>query len=277
MGMQPSELYLELANHYDQRGEAQSRDRFLVLAADAAMTAGDATEAEQLRQRLLSLNPHHLLKPFRSFEEALKSRDVTDYINALRRRHPTDQVAGLVQSTTRAAPQPAAASEPKPHLHVPPPQPEPKPHLHVPPPQPVKVEPAPRPVEVYRMRPPDEPPPTTVRPRAVPPPPPLPNLPAKTARPRPVVESKALPPLPVAAEASRPRTPSPFRPEPLPLPRPSVPVYQGIRLAPTPGAWLCSVLFFVLLVGGLGLTALALGRVFLPADLVNFTFLPNRE
>src|SRR3954453_10161227 len=101
MGMQPSELYLELADYYDQRGEAQSRDRFLVLAADAAKTAGDANEAEHLRQRLLSVNPHHLLKPFKSFEEALKSRDVTDYINALRRRHPADQVASLVQSTIR--------------------------------------------------------------------------------------------------------------------------------------------------------------------------------
>ena len=72
-------------------------------------------EAEHLRQRLRrSLNPHHLLKPFKSFEEALKSRDVTDYINALHsdaiRR---SQVANLVEKSTvrtKASPE-AAASE----------------------------------------------------------------------------------------------------------------------------------------------------------------------
>ncbi len=82
--MELSELYLELSDYYDHRGEAQSRDRFMVLAADAALRGGDPEEAEHLRQRLLTLNPHHLLKPFKSFEDAQKSRDVSDYVNALR-------------------------------------------------------------------------------------------------------------------------------------------------------------------------------------------------
>lgn len=268
--MQPSQLYLELADYYDQRGEAQSRDRFLVLAADAAMTAGDHTEAEHLRQRLLSLNPHHLLKPFKSFEEALKSRDVTDYINALRRRHPADQVTNLVESTVRPTTPPARIVEPGPHLHVPPPQP-------------VRVEPVPiqRPVEVYQMRPPEEPAPTTIKPRPVPAPPSLPGAPANPGRPRPVAEARSspqsLPPLPLSPEPSRTRAPSPFRPEPVPLPHPSVPVYQGIRMAPTPGAWLCSVLYVLFLVGGIGLAIYSLGRVFLPADLVDFTVFPRGE
>jgi hypothetical protein len=58
---------------------------------------------------------------------------------------------------------------------------------------------------------------------------------------------------------------------------PSVPVYQGIRMVATPGAWLCSVLFVLLLVGGVGLTMYSLGRVFLPAELVDLSFLPHRE
>lgn len=268
--MQPGPLYLELAEHYDQRGEAQSRDRFLVLAADAALAAGDVNEAEHLRQRLLSVNPHHLLKPFKSFEEALKSRDVSDYISALRRRHPADQIAGLVASTVRPA---ADAAR----------NPAPGPHLHVPPAQPTRAEAAAehRPVEVYRLRPTEEPAPTSIKPRPVPPPPPLPTPPAKPARLRAAPEPKSLPhslpPLPLPPEPSRARASSPFRPQPIPLAQPSTPVYQGIRMAATPGAWLCSVLFFVLLVGGVGLTVYSLGRVFLPAEVFNLNFIPNRE
>jgi hypothetical protein len=262
--MQSSELYLELADYYDQRGEAQSRDRFLVLAADAARTDGDANEAEQLRQRLLALNPHHLLKPFKSFDEALKSRDVTDYINALRRRHPADQVASLVQSMVHATPKTAAA-------------PERDVHLHVPEPQSSKPEPAPRPVEVYRMRPPDEPAPTAIKARPVPSPPPLPNPPASTGRPRLTADSRSLPPLPLPVEPFRERSPAPFRLHPVSVPQPAVPVYQGARMAPTPGARLCSVLFLLVLVAGAGLLVYSLGRVFLPAELVNTSFIPTRE
>jgi hypothetical protein len=80
--------YHELAESYEQRGEAQMRDRFLVLAADAALTAGRPDEAERYRKRLLQLNPHHLLKPYASFAEAMKSRDVKDYIEALRKYPP---------------------------------------------------------------------------------------------------------------------------------------------------------------------------------------------
>jgi hypothetical protein len=268
--MQPTELYLELSDYYDQRGEAQSRDRFLVLAADAAMTAGDREEAERLRQRLLSLNPHHLLKPFTSFEDALKSRDVSDYINALRRRHPADQVATLVESTVRSQANRA-------------PQADATPHLHVPPPPAARPEPtaAPRPVEVYRLRPTEEPPATTARPR---PGSASPNIPAQPAnpgrfRPAPSPQSApvSLPPLPLPHEPARAQAPSPFRPPPLPMSQPAIPVYQGIRMAATPGAWLCSFLFALVLVGGVGLAVYSLGRVFLPAELVNLNFIPARE
>ena len=55
--------YRELAEDYGRQGQAQMRDRFLVLAADAALAAGQTEEAEHLRGRLLQHNPHHLLKP----------------------------------------------------------------------------------------------------------------------------------------------------------------------------------------------------------------------
>ena len=269
--MDHSQQYLELSDFYDHRGEAQSRDRFLVLAADAAMQAGDKEEAEHLRQRLLTVNPHHLLKPFKSFEEAMKSRDVTDYISALRRRHPADQVANLVETTIRVrggrASGPESASQ-----------------LPKSPPQPHRNEPTsgPRPVDVFRMRPTEEPPSTSIRPRPVPAPPPIPSPPpANSGRMRPAPSGQStplsLPPLPFQPEPSRPSGPSPFRPAQLASSQPTVPVYQGIRLPTTPGSWFCSVLFVLLLIGGIGLTLYSLGRVFLPSDLITLNLFPNRE
>ena len=57
-------VYRELADWYERQRQPQMRDRFLVLAADAAQTAGRADEAERLRLRLLKVNPHHMLKPY---------------------------------------------------------------------------------------------------------------------------------------------------------------------------------------------------------------------
>ena len=268
--MDHSQLYLELSDYYDHRGEAQSRDRFLVLAADAAMLAGDKAEAEHLRQRLLTVNPHHLLKPFKSFEEALKSRDVTDYISALRRRHPADQVANLVETTVRSKAGRAALSEPTAQLPVTPARPMQR-----------EPAPGPRPIDVFRVRPSEEPPPTSMRPRPIPAPPSIPSpAPANSGRMRPAPSGQStplsLPPLPFQPEPSRPAGASPFRPAHLSSSQPTVPVYQGIRLPVTPGAWFCSILFVLLLIGGIGLTIFSLGRIFLPADLINLNLIPNR-
>jgi hypothetical protein len=95
--------YRDLAEDYGRQGQAQMRDRFLVLAADAALAAGQDDEAERLRGRLLQHNPHHLLKPYSSFAEAMKSRDVQNYVGALRRNHPYDKVEGLLQGLRKAS------------------------------------------------------------------------------------------------------------------------------------------------------------------------------
>ena len=273
--MEIAELYLELSDYYDHRGKAQSRDRFLVLAADAARKAGDPEEAEHLRQRLLALDPHHLLKPFASFDDALKS-DVSDYINALRRRHPAEQVAALVESTVRPSANRAGAPEPTQHLQMPPPQP-----VRI---EPVRAEPPPprRPVEVYRMR-------------------------LQRSRPRPASDhdrhrrllrcrlnrrtlggsdrsraSKTRRPFCRRCHfkwSPRPPAPSvsPFRPQHPQMSQPAVPVYQGLRMATTPGSWLCTILFLGLLIGGIGIAIYSLGRVFLPAEFIPAKFLPSRD
>jgi hypothetical protein len=92
------QAYRELALSYDRQGQTPMRDRFLVLAADAAFNGGRHDEAEQLRNDLLRHNPHHLLKPYRSFAEAMKSADVQNYVSALRRSHPYERLGSLLDA-----------------------------------------------------------------------------------------------------------------------------------------------------------------------------------
>jgi hypothetical protein len=112
--------YRELAEIYDRRHEDQMRDRFLVLAADAALTAGRNEEAEHLHALLLKRNPHHLLKPYASLAEGLKSPDVSNYIAALRRSHPYERAENLLATMSgHAAEQgPGAAAEAKEELQI---------------------------------------------------------------------------------------------------------------------------------------------------------------
>lgn len=136
-------VYEELAELHHRPDQASLRDRFLVLAADAAWSAGRREEAERLRQRLLALNPHHLLKPYHSWTEALRSPDVQNYLAGLRRNYPADSAEDLLAKVRRetgarpAAPAPAPPrSEPpadslkvyrtQPVQDEPPPRPEPK-------------------------------------------------------------------------------------------------------------------------------------------------------
>jgi hypothetical protein len=91
-------VYRELADRYEARGEESLRDRYLVLAADAAWTAGQYDEAERLRQRLLARNRNHLLKPYASFAQALRSPDVKLFISELRRSCPPEAARQLLDS-----------------------------------------------------------------------------------------------------------------------------------------------------------------------------------
>ena len=84
-------IYRELADWYERQHQPQMRDRFLVLAADAALTAGRPDEAERLRLRLLKVNPHHMLKPFGSYAQALKTPDVLTYVKDLRVNYPAER------------------------------------------------------------------------------------------------------------------------------------------------------------------------------------------
>ena len=120
-------IYRELADWYEQQRQPQMRDRFLVLAADAALTAGRPDEAERLRLRLLKVNPHHMLKPYGSYAQALKTPDVLTYVKDLRVNYPANVAEDLlrtlqVEAKPTAAAAPAAEKEPFVDENLPEPQ-----------------------------------------------------------------------------------------------------------------------------------------------------------
>jgi len=90
-------LYLQLAHEHDKRARQQERDRFLLLAADAAFMAGRPGEADRIRQNLLAKNPHHLLRPFANMAEAIRSPDISAYLDQLRRSYPKDKVSQMLR------------------------------------------------------------------------------------------------------------------------------------------------------------------------------------
>jgi hypothetical protein len=90
------QTYVDLAAWYHRHGQASNRDRFLALAADAALGEGRADEADQLHARLLRYNPQHLFKPYATFAEAVKAAEVRGYIASLRRSHPPEEAQRLL-------------------------------------------------------------------------------------------------------------------------------------------------------------------------------------
>jgi len=122
---EPYRIYQELAEREGERQAAQLRDRFLVLAADAALTAGKDQEAEHLSDLLLTVNPLHLLKPFPSFKEAMQSPEVSAYVADLRRSYPPDEAARLLESLHGPAAEPLPPADAP--LPPPPPRVEPEP------------------------------------------------------------------------------------------------------------------------------------------------------
>jgi hypothetical protein len=110
----PEQIYEELASRFERQHEPRQRDICLVLAADAALAAGHAVDAERLRARLLAVNPHHLLRPYASLADALTSSDIQDYVADLRRLYPLDQAAQMLHgdngSSMKPLPVPATGS-----------------------------------------------------------------------------------------------------------------------------------------------------------------------
>jgi hypothetical protein len=238
-------VYKELADHYERQKQPAMRDRFLVLAADAAWKAGQHEEAEQLRQRLLQANPHHLLKPYSSFAEALGSPDVQTYVRDLRTNYPPELADGLLRNLRPAAAAPPAKDKPPSALPVTAPLVDLGNDATLP--LGATVD---QPLKVYQVK--DEPE--------------APARPATPAPARPAAQKDAPPksgPYP-----ARPATPVPRTPRPAARPAPATPLYTPLPPPPEAaaqgGAWLGTALGGLVVVVGLALAAYTLGRPFLP-------------
>jgi hypothetical protein len=251
--LQAQRVYQELADWYERQAQAQLRDRFLLLAADAALAAGQPDEAEHLRQRLLERSPHHMVKPFASFAEALRSPDVQGYLYDLRQSYPQETAEQLLQSlhggeAANPPPAPAPNSAPPPAVaptaEQPAAQPWPprEPELPAPPPQPRAREP----LRVFRAQEEEPPPPAPPSPpqrpaaprrapaAAAPAPEPAPPRP-RPAPPAPQPKAAA-PPIPLAQPEPVAR-PAPPPPVAVPVRRPAPPVASALPLreaAPPP-------------------------------------------
>ncbi|HEV3205129.1 MAG TPA: hypothetical protein VGY77_12130 [Gemmataceae bacterium] len=244
---QTAHIYQELAQWHGQHGQLQLRDRFLLLQADTYFAGGKTDEAEKVRGQLLAVNPHHLIKPFDSFAEALKSIDVKNYVEGLRRQYDPNKARELLRSLgsqkeAQAAAKGATGASPsgKSGAH---PQPD-----------------APK---VYRFQ--EEKGEGPSFPAGVPIPPR-----GKSAEeiPRRPVSSIPLGRVNPAAPTANPEVTdiSPRSPRWLPPETSSSWLPEGNdaeRAEFTAGAWVATGLYWVLLVAGLGLTAYTLGGPFL--------------
>jgi len=113
----PYLLFRELGERYEKLGQQSMRDRFYLLAADAAFQADQVVEGERLRLKILQHNPGHLLRPFSSFREARESPDVQLYLADLRNNYPIGlctQMLDSMKNGTSAPPHPHQAKEPTP-------------------------------------------------------------------------------------------------------------------------------------------------------------------
>jgi hypothetical protein len=233
-------VYLELVDWYERKAQAPMRDRFLVMAADAALSAGQTDEAERLRQRLLQANPHHMLKPYPSLSQALQAPHVQTYLQDLRLNYPLDVAEELMRTL-------------KTKEGTPPPLPRTAPVIAVPVDSTLPIPGNEDSSQIYQIR--DEGDPTLLEPPALPPT--LP--PGRVGNPG----HRSDPGIPIAPPVARPPIPSVPQavPRPQPVPRPPAPprsVNNPLYTSPPPspeisapsGGWLSWVLFSVVVTTG---------------------------
>jgi hypothetical protein len=242
-------IYEELSELYERQGQAKLRDWFLVLAADAALSAGRRDEAERFRTRLLQINPHHLLKPFASMADALKSPDVQGYVVELRRAYPPQAAEQLLESQKSAGAPASRTAAPRPPEKRAPTAPQ------------TSAEEDEQALKVFRVQnmaeetPPGRQPakPLSSWEPAVPP--------ARVAAP-----AKMVPPSPPVTPAPPPRQSFPASPPPsVPLPTRRPGEQDSLQ-----GRWVSSALFGLTLLFALLLAAYSFARPFLPTAWLPF-------
>jgi hypothetical protein len=241
------QVYKELADWYERQGQAAMRDRFLILAAEAAFSAGNREEAERLRQRLLQGNPHHMLKPFSSFAQALQSTNIQIYIHDLQANYPPQTAEALLQDLRSGSASTAPAATGGDDTIGANPQPSPLVEIRDDATLRLETPMEPEPLKVYPLR--EEPPPARPKPPIKPT---HLNRPAsRKSTPPPAVNP---PPRPSPRSGPiLPRSPAPLSDPAPPSPEPTAP----------PGAWLPLVLFGMTVTAGIVLAFYTLARPFL--------------
>jgi hypothetical protein len=240
---------------YQRQQDASMREAFLMLAADTALQTGKADLSEQLRQEILTQNPHHILKPFAHFPEAARHPDVEGYLDDLRTKYPREVALDLLEAF-----QPGAPTAPPSDIPATLP-PQPRPHGPLPPPlvPPTRAEAPEKPLKVYRhyeideTQPPPTLPPQAARPRGQPRPAPAP---APAPAPRPAAPRQAPPPAPKPrAVPPPPRAAAPGTTVPL---KPSAPAPEPEGDGSTAGSWVGTLLYLLVLAAGVALAMHAL-------------------
>ena len=97
----PSEtlgLFLHLARASAMRRRMPVRDRLLVIAGAIASQLGLERVADRCRDRILEHNPHHMLRQWHSFDQALKDPDFLHLLKQLQRRYPLEKAERLLDS-----------------------------------------------------------------------------------------------------------------------------------------------------------------------------------
>ena len=77
--------FVKLAGLSQEKQQLGPRDKFLVLAAEAACQAGWPPVAERCRELVLAHNPVHMLKRFPSFVEACRDDGFRTYLRQTER------------------------------------------------------------------------------------------------------------------------------------------------------------------------------------------------
>lgn len=90
------QMYEDLASWEAQEGSPQLRDRFLLLAADAALAADRLDLAQHFHIQLVEANPTHLVKAFATVEDALQAPQVSSYLDHLRIQYPPATAAQML-------------------------------------------------------------------------------------------------------------------------------------------------------------------------------------
>ncbi|MBY0589501.1 hypothetical protein K2X85_20185 [bacterium] len=92
-----ADLYLQLATAAGREGQLAAEPRFLLLASFWAHRAGLVDVANGCRERIVALQPDHVLRRFPSIADALSHDEFATYVHELGEAYPTSKGEYLLE------------------------------------------------------------------------------------------------------------------------------------------------------------------------------------